>query len=91
MPEYVIERDMPGIGQLGKEGLKAAARQSCAAMDGLGSDIQWVRSYVGEDKIYCIYRAPSEDIIREHARISDLPVTSICEVRTMIDPSIAND
>ena len=68
MPQYVIERDMPGVGSLGQEDLKGASQTSCSVLRELGPEIQWVHSYVTDDKIYCIYRAPNEDIIREHAR-----------------------
>lgn len=89
MPEYVIERDMPGVGSLGKSDLKAASQTSCSVLRELGPDIQWVQSYVTDDKIYCIYRAPNEDIIREHAQRGGFPANSISQVRSMIDPTTA--
>ena len=89
MPEYVIERDMPGVGSLGHDDLKAASQTSCSVLRELGPDIQWVQSYVTDDKIYCIYRAPNEEIIREHAQRGGFPANSISQVRAMIDPTPA--
>ncbi len=89
MPEYVIERDMPGVGQLGLGDLKAASRTSCSVLRDLGPEIQWVQSYVTDDKIYCIYRAPDEEIIREHAERGGFPANSIARVRTTISPTTA--
>ena len=89
MPQYVIERDMPGVGSLGASDLKGASQTSCSVLRELGTDIQWVHSYVTDDKIYCIYRAPSAEMIREHAEKGGFPANSISEVRTMIDPTTA--
>jgi hypothetical protein len=89
MPQYVIERDMPGVGQLGAGDLKGASQQSCSVLRDLGPEIQWVHSYVTDDKIYCIYRAPSEALIREHAETAGFPANRISEVRAMIDPTTA--
>lgn len=89
MPEYVIEREMPGVGSLGKDDLRAAAQTSCAVLHDLGPDIQWVQSYVTDDKIYCIYRAPNEDMVREHAERGGFPANRVSEVRAMIDPTTA--
>ena len=89
MPQFVIERDMPGVGGLSAGELKGASQTSCNVLRELGPDIQWVHSYVTDDKIYCIYRAPNEDIIREHAERGGLPANSISQVRTMIDPTTA--
>jgi hypothetical protein len=89
MPEYVIEREMPGAGKLDAADLKGASRTSCSVLRELGPDIQWVHSYVTDDKIYCIYRAPNEEIIREHAERGGFPANSISQVRTMIDPTTA--
>ena len=89
MPQYVIERDMPGVGSLGAQELKGAAQTSCSVLHELGPDIQWVNSYVTDDKIYCIYRAPNEDIIREHATRGGFPANRISQVRNMIDPTTA--
>ena len=89
MPQYVIERDMPGVGSLGPADLKAASQTSCAVLHQMGPDIQWVQSYVTDDKIYCIYRAPNEDMIREHADKGGFPANRISEVHAMIDPTTA--
>ena len=89
MPEYVIERDMPGVGRLGNSELKGASQQSCSVLRQLGPDIQWVQSYVTDDKIYCIYRAPSEELIRQHAETAGFPANNISEVRATIDPTTA--
>jgi hypothetical protein len=89
MPQYVIERDMPGVGKLGAADLKGASQQSCTVLRDLGPEIQWVHSYVTDDKIYCIYRAPSEALIREHAETAGFPADRISEVRATIDPTTA--
>ena len=90
MPQYVIERDMPGVGQLSGEQLKGASQGSCNVLRQLGPDIQWVHSYVTDDKIYCVYRAPSENLIRQHAEMAGFPANSIAEVRATIDPTTAD-
>ncbi|HET7709349.1 MAG TPA: DUF4242 domain-containing protein [Sphingomicrobium sp.] len=89
MPQYVIERDMPGVGSLGPSDLKAASQTSCTVLHEMGPDIQWVQSYVTDDKIYCIYRAPNEAMIREHAEKGGFPANQISEVHAMIDPTTA--
>ena len=89
MPQYVIERDMPGVGSLGPADLKAASQTSCAVLHNMGPDIQWVQSYVTDDKIYCIYRAPNEDMIRQHAEQGGFPANRISRVHAMIDPTTA--
>ena len=89
MPQYVIEREMPGVGQLGPADLQGASQTSCSVLRELGPEIQWVHSYVTDDKIYCIYRAPNEAMIREHAERGGFPANSISEVRTIIDPTTA--
>lgn len=89
MPEYVIERDMPGVGKLGPGDLKAASQTSCSVLRELGPEIQWVHSYVTDNKIYCIYRAPDEQMIRQHAQLGGFPANKISQVRTMIDPTTA--
>jgi hypothetical protein len=89
MPQYVIEREMPGAGQLGPDDLKGASQHSCSVIKDLGPDIQWVQSYVTDDKIYCLYRAPSEQLIKEHAEKSGFPANRISEVRNVIDPTTA--
>ncbi|HSR00375.1 MAG TPA: DUF4242 domain-containing protein [Sphingomicrobium sp.] len=89
MPEYVIEREMPGVGKLGTNDLKSASQTSCDVLRDLGPQIQWVHSYVTDNKIYCIYRAPSEEMIREHAKRGGFPANKISQVRTMISPTTA--
>lgn len=89
MPQFVIERDMPGVGKLGPADLKAASQGSCNVLRTLGPEIQWVHSYVTDDKIYCVYRAPSADIIRQHAETAGFPANSVAEVRATIDPTTA--
>ena len=89
MPQFVIEREMPGVGALGEDDLKAASQKSCAVLRDLGSDVQWVHSYVTDDKIYCIYRAPSAELIRQHAETAGFPANSISEVKATIDPTTA--
>jgi hypothetical protein len=88
MHKYVIERDLPGVGNLDRDGLHAASAKSCGVLEELGPDIQWVHSYVTGDKIYCVYLAPSEQLIREHAERSGFPANRISEVRAMIDPTM---
>ena len=89
MPKYVIEREIPGAGNMSTAELNGASAKSCAVLDGLGNDILWIHSYVTEDKIYCIYTAPSEDLIRQHAEQSGFPANRISEVKAMIDPTRA--
>jgi hypothetical protein len=89
MPQYVIEREMPGAGRLDADDLKMASQTSCLVLSELGPQIQWVQSYVTDNKIYCIYRAPNEDIIREHAKRGGFPANKISQVRKMIDPTTA--
>lgn len=90
MPQFVIERNMPGAGQLGAADLQGASKRSCTVLRNLGADIQWVHSYVTDDKIYCIYRAPSEDLIRQHAEQAGFPANSMAQVRATIDPTTAD-
>ena len=90
MAQFVIERAMPGVGKLGEGELKAASQGSCSVLRELGPDIQWVHSYVTNDKIYCVYRAPSEELIRRHAEAAGFPVNSIAQVRAVIDPTTAD-
>ena len=89
MPQFVIEREMPGVGGLGASDLQGASQQSCSVLRDLGPEIQWVHSYVTDDKIYCIYRAPSADLIRQHAETAGFPANSIAQVRNVIDPTTA--
>jgi hypothetical protein len=87
MPQFVIEREMPGAGKLGQAELEGASRQSCSVLRDLGPEIQWVHSYVTDDKIYCVYRAPSEALIRQHAEAAGFPANQISRVRATIDPT----
>ncbi len=89
MPKYLIERTVPGAGQMGPAALAAIAARSNAVLRELGPDVQWVQSYVNDDKITCIYLADGVDIIREHARCGGFPVDSVREVRAVIDPTTA--
>jgi hypothetical protein len=89
MPQYVIEREVPGAGALSHDQLHALSQSSCAVLHDLGPDIQWVQSYVTDDKIYCIYRAPSEELVREHAARGGFPANSIAQVHAVIDPTTA--
>jgi hypothetical protein len=90
MPEYVIERDLPGAGRLTEDEIREASLRSLAVLKEMGSSIQWMHSYVTDDKIYCIYRAPNAEIIREHAEKGGFPANSVQQVRTMIDPTTAD-
>lgn len=87
MPKYVIEREMPGAGKLSPAELQAASQKSCSVLNKLGPQIQWVQSYVTDDKLYCVYIAPNEELIREHAVQGGFPANRISEVRTVIDPT----
>ncbi|HTB98738.1 MAG TPA: DUF4242 domain-containing protein [Terracidiphilus sp.] len=89
MPKYVIERAIPGIGDSSTETLKAISQTSCGVLHKLGSEIQWVHSYVTDDKIYCIYNAPNEEMVREHAKQGGFPANSVAQVRAIIDPTTA--
>ena len=89
MPKYVIEREIPGAGAMSPADLQGASQKSCQVLHELGSDIQWIESYVTNDKIYCIYRAPSEELIRKHAAESGFPANNIAQIRAVIDPSTA--
>ncbi len=89
MPKYVIERDIPGAGKLSAAELAAISQKSCSVLKALGPQIQWVQSYVAPDKVYCIYIAPNEAVIREHARQGGFPANSISEIKTIIDPTTA--
>jgi hypothetical protein len=86
MPKYVIERDIPNVGATPAKDLVSIAQKSCAVLDEMGPKIQWVHSYVTENKIYCIYNAPDEAVVREHAKRGGFPANKISEVKAMIDP-----
>ena len=89
MRKFMIERDLPQVGSLEREELKAAAGKSNAALAELAPRVQWIESYVADDKTFCVYLAENEDAIREHARISGFPATKITEIRRIIDPTTA--
>lgn len=90
MPKYVIERDMPGAGKLSAEELQGIAAKSNQVIGELGPEVRWLTSYVTDDKAYCVYVAPDEDILREHARRGGFPADRISKVSTVIDPSTAD-
>jgi hypothetical protein len=89
MPKYVIERDIPGAGKLTADQLRGVSQKSCDVLNKLGPEIQWIHSYVTADKIYCIYRAPNEAMIREHAKQGGFPANKISEVAGIIEPTTA--
>jgi hypothetical protein len=89
MPKYVIEREIPGAGNLKPQELQAISQKSCGVLRNLGPQVQWVHSYVTQDKIYCVYIAPNENAVREHARQGGFPANKISEIRTVIDPTTA--
>lgn len=89
MPKFVIEREIPGAGKLSSEELKGIAQKSCGVLKELGPDVQWVHSYVTDDKIYCVYIAPDEQAVRKHAEMGGFPANSVAEVRSLIDPITA--
>lgn len=89
MPKYVIERDIPGVGASTADALQAVSQTSCGVLREMGPQIQWLESYVTADKIYCIYIAPNEDAVREHATRGGFPANRISEVKTIIDPTSA--
>lgn len=87
MPKYIIEREIPGAGNLSAEDLHGISQKSCSILDSMGPQIQWVESYVTDDKVYCTYIAPNEAAIREHAEQGGFPANRISEVRAVIDPT----
>ena len=89
MPKYVIEREIPGAGKLTTEQLKGISQTSCGVLSKMGPQIQWVHSYVVDDKIYCIYNAPNEEMVREHAKQGGFPANSVSKVSAIIDPVTA--
>jgi len=89
MPRYVIERDIPGVGKLSKQELQGISQKSCSVLEKLGPQIQWVHSYVTGDKIYCVYIAPNEEMVREHAKQGGFPANRISAVKSVIDPTTA--
>ena len=91
MPKYLIEREIPGAGKLTSEELTAISQKSCGVLQGLGPQIQWVQSYVTGDKVYCVYIAPNEEMIREHASQGGFPANRVSEIKSIIDPTTAEE
>jgi hypothetical protein len=89
MPKFVIERDIPGLGQLTPQELRAVSQKSCSVLKQLGPQVQWVHSYVTQDKMYCVYVAPDEESVRKHAQEGGFPANRISHVVTVIDPTTA--
>lgn len=89
MPKYLIEREIPGAGDLRPQDLQAISQKSCGVLQRLGPQIQWVHSYVTGDKVYCVYIAPSEELIRKHAQEGGFPANRISEIKEVIDPATA--
>ena len=89
MPKFVIEREIPGAGSLSSSELQGISQKSCGVLAELGSQVQWVHSYVTDDKIYCVYIAPDEAAVRKHAEMGGFPANSVSEVRSVIDPTTA--
>ncbi|PYV86760.1 MAG: DUF4242 domain-containing protein [Acidobacteria bacterium] len=89
MPKYVIEREIPGAGNLSGQELQAISQKSCGVLSKMGSRIQWVQSYVTDNKVYCVYIAPNEEMVREHARQGGFPANRVSEVKSVIDPTTA--
>ena len=89
MPRYIIERELPGAGNLSQQDLQAVSQKSCGVLDNLGPRIQWVESFVTEDKIYCVYQAPNKELIQQHAEMGGFPANRIEEIRNVISPVTA--
>lgn len=89
MPKYLIEREIPGAGKLSPEELQSISQKSCGVLRGMGPQIQWVQSYVTGDKVYCVYIAPNEGAIREHAEAGGFPANRISRIESVIDPTTA--
>jgi hypothetical protein len=89
MPKFIIEREIPGAGNLSSAELQSVAQTSCNVLSSLGPQIQWLESYVTGDKVYCVYIAPNEEMIRDHAQQGGFPANRISEVKTIIDPTTA--
>lgn len=89
MPKYVIEREIPDAGKLSAEQLQAISQKSCGVLENLGPKIQWIESYVTDDKIYCVYLAPNEEMVREHAKQGGFPANRVSQIRQVIDPTTA--
>lgn len=89
MPKYLIERELPGAGKLSPADLKAISQKSCGVLNALGPQIQWVQSYVTDDKIYCVYIAPNAELVKQHAEQGGFPANRIAEIKVGIDPTTA--
>ena len=89
MPKYVIEREIPDAGKLSASELQAVSQKSCGVLNQMGSQIQWIQSYVTDDKVYCVYIAPNEEMVREHARQGEFPANKVSEIKAIIDPTTA--
>jgi len=89
MPKYIIEREIPGAGNLSAADLQAISQKSCGVIRDLGPSLQWVQSFVTDNKVYCVYLAPNEELVREHARQGGFPANAVARVRTVIDPTTA--
>jgi len=89
MPKYLIERELPGAGELSQEQLRGISQKSCSVLNKLGPQIQWIQSYVTGGKIYCVYRAPNEEMVREHAKQGGFPANKVSEITSIIDPTTA--
>ena len=89
MPKFVIERSIPGAGKLSPQELKAISQKSCGVLKGMGPQVQWIQSYVTDDKIYCVYIAPDEAAVREHAKQGGFPANQVARIRSVIDPTTA--
>ena len=89
MPRYVIERELPGAGKMSPEQLRGLSQKSCGVLQNLGPQIQWITSYVTDDKIYCVYIAPNAEMVREHAKQGGFPANKVSQVRSVIDPTTA--
>ena len=89
MPKFVIEREIPGAGKLSSKELQEISQKSCGVLRELGPQVQWVHSYVTDDKIYCVYIAPDEKAVRKHAEMGGFPANSVSEIRSVIDPTTA--
>jgi Protein of unknown function (DUF4242) len=89
MPKFLIEREIPGAGAMSRDQLQAVSQKSCSVLRNLGPQVQWVQSYVTDNKIYCVYIAPNAEMVREHARQGGFPANIVSEIRTMIDPTSA--
>jgi hypothetical protein len=89
MPKYVIERDIPNVGSVTTDQVIALSQKSCSVLNSLGPQIQWVHSYLTQDKIYCVYIAPNEEMVREHAKRGGFPANRVSEVKLVIDPTSA--